>query len=205
MNDKTFQITKQYYMKTKILLFSCFLWPAFADAQSNDIPIISAEDLMDAFHEEAANRIEEALQEDEAEDSVAWAPDMDEWEETFRTSEWDAVISDRPEGRRIGCICMDGSPQNEKGRGACAGYGGVRFWLYQNGDSIIMDPTRRHYSHPAPFTDEEKERLAAYNENERMAYGAARGGDDFARIVMVMMVCITIGYVARLYFTHGSD
>ena len=35
--------------------------------------------------------------------------------------------------------------------------------------------------------------------------GSGRSGDDFARIVMVMMVCITIGYVARLYFTHGAD
>ena len=106
----------------------------------------------------------------------------------------------------IGCICMDGTPQDDKGRGACAGFGGVRFWLYQNGDSIIMDPTRRHYSHPNPFTEEEKERLAAYNEGERVAFGSGRRlGDDFANIVMVMMVCITIGYVARLYFTHGAD
>lgn len=194
-------------MKKNVILFITILWAALAAAQSTDIPIVTADDLMDAFHEEAANRIEEALQEEEEPlDSVAWVPDMDEWEETFRTSEWDAVISDRPEGRRIGCICMDGTPQDEKGRGACAGYGGVRFWLYQNGDSIIMDPTRRHYSHPAPFTDEEKERLAAYNEGGPVAYGAGnRFGRDFANIVMVMMVCITIGYVARLYFTHGTD
>ncbi|MCB0580634.1 MAG: hypothetical protein KDD10_15145 [Phaeodactylibacter sp.] len=194
-------------MRTTTVLFSSLLWAALAAAQSTDIPIITADDLMDAFHEEAANRIEEALREDEeAADSVAWVPDLDEWEESFRTSEWDAVVSDRPEGRRIGCICMDGAPQEEKGRGACAGRGGVRFWLYQNGDSIILDPTRRHYGHPAPFTEEEKGRLAAYNEGERVAYGAGRRlGDDFANIVMVMMVCITIGYVARLYFTHGAD
>lgn len=193
-------------MKKTIIVFAATLWAALACAQSDDIPIITADDLMDALHEEAAGRIEEALQEEEAADSVAWVPDIEEWEETFRTSEWDAVISDRPEGRRIGCICMDGTPQDDKGRGACAGYGGVRFWLYQNGDSIIMDPTRRHYSHPKPFTQEEKERLAAYNESEEQAYGAAgRFGGDFANIVMVMMVCITIGYVARLYFTHGAD
>ena len=194
-------------MKSITFISSFLLWTALAAAQSNDIPIFTAEDLMDAFHEEAANRIEEALQEEEeAIDSVAWVPDIEEWEETFRTSDWDAVISDRPEGRRIGCICMDGTPQDDKGRGACAGFGGVRFWLYQNGDSIIMDPTRRHYSHPNPFTEEEKERLAAYNEGERVAFGSGRRlGDDFANIVMVMMVCITIGYVARLYFTHGAD
>lgn len=193
-------------MKRSVILFVALFWGALAAAQSDGIPIISAEDLMEAAHEQAAHSIEEALREKEAADSVAWVPDMDEWEETFRTSEWDAVVSDRPEGRRIGCICMDGTPQDDKGRGACAGYGGVRFWLYQNGDSIIMDPTRRHYWHPAPFTDEEKQRLAAYNEKDQTAYGSGnRFGSDFSNIVMVMMVCLTIAYVARLYFTHEAN
>jgi len=194
-------------MKMTTIFINCLLWAALAAAQSTDIPIVTAEDLMDAFHEDAARRFEEALRENEAADSVAWVPDLEEWEETYRTSEWDAFVGAPPEGRRVGCICMDGTPQDDKGRGACAGYGGVRFWLYQNGDSIIMDPTRRHYGHPYPLSEEEKQSLSAYNEEGNQAFGSAGGrfGEDFSHIVMVMMVCLTIAYVARMYFTHNTN
>lgn len=196
-------------MKNALLLILSATLAFTAAGQSTDIPIVTAEDLMDAFHEDAARRIEDMLREDSADgsDSVAWVPDIDAWEKAYRTSEWETVISNFPEGRRMGCICMDGTPLDDKGQGACAGYGGVRFWLYQSGDSIIMHPTDRHYEHPAPLTEEEKQNLSAYNEKGEMAYGASNNnfGGDFANIVMVLMVCATIAYIARLYFTHGSD
>lgn len=182
-------------------------------AQS-DIHIIDADDLFGAFHEEAANRIEEELSAYEREpyldaDTTGWSLNADGWEDVFRTSEWETVMTDRPQGRRIGCICMDGSPQDEKGRGACGGRGGVRFWLHQQGDSIFMDPTLRHKAHPQPFTEEQKERLAAYNEKGTPMGAAANRGfariEDFKDIVMVMMVCLTIAYVARLYFSHNTE
>lgn len=196
-------------MKNALLLLLTAALALPVIGQSTDIPIITAEDLMDAFHEDAARRIEDMLRDDttEAVDSVAWVPDMDAWEKAYRTSEWETVISSAPEGRRMGCICMDGTPKDDKGQGACAGYGGVRFWLYQNGDSIIMHPTERHYEHPSPFTEEEKQNLSAYNEKGEMAYGSSNRNfsGDFANIVMVLMVCATVAYIARLYFTHGAD
>lgn len=196
-------------MKNALLLLLTITLALPTFGQGEEIPIINAEDLMDAFHEKAANRIEDALREDpEPVDSVAWVPDLDAWEDAFRSSEWETVISDFPKGRRMGCICMDGTPKDDKGQGACAGYGGVRFWLYETSDSLIMHPTERHYEHPEPFTEEEKQNLSAYNEKGDMPMGAARNdnfGGDFANIVMVLMVCATIGYIARLYFTHGTD
>lgn len=191
---------------TKLIHLCIALALAAAAAAQADIPIITADDLMDAFQENAAERIEEALK-DDAEGNAWTPPDPSFWEDAMRTSDWDAVISNFPEGRRIGCICMDGTPREDKGTGACAGYGGVRFWLYQNGDTILMHPTDRHHRHPFPYTEEDRQNLAAYNRKEGTALGSSRNtfGGDFANIAMVLMVCITISYIARIYFTHGSD
>ena len=190
----------------------CFLLSAFgfATAATAQIPIIDADELMRAFHEEAAHRIEDELNayEEENLDTTDWIPEADEWDQVFRTSDWEATVTDRPEGPRIGCICMDGTPQDDRGRGACGGRGGVRFWLHQQGDSIFMDPTIRHKAHPDPYTDEDKERLAAYNESKGTAFGSSNKSGisgDFKEIVLVMMVCLTIAYVARLYFTHQPE
>ena len=193
----------------KYILFIFLALSQIVNAQS-DIPIIDADDLMKAFHEETANQIEYELNayEEEPDTVVDWIPDSDDWEAVFRTSDWDAVVTDYPEGQRIGCICMDGSPQDDRGRGACGGRGGVRFWLYQQGDSIFMDPTMRHKSHPDPYTEEDKQNLAAYNEHSGQLLGSSNKSSsigDFKEIVMVMMVCLTIAYVARLYFGSQSE
>lgn len=196
-------------MKTIFVLLSLSL--GLMQLSIAQMPIINADDLMRAFHEEAANRIEEELSayEDENFDTTGWDLEADEWDQVFRTSDWEASVTDRPDGPRIGCICMDGTPQDDRGRGACGGRGGVRFWLHQQGDSIFMDPTVRHKDHPEPYTTEDKERLAAYNESQGTAFGSSGKSDrfsgDFKEIVMVMMVCLTIAYVARLYFTQNPE
>lgn len=200
-------------MTFKTLLLTGLLLPIgwYVQAQA-DIPIIGADKLMEALHEEAAGYIEQQLnayeqEEEEAVDTTGWSEEADAWGNWFRTSEWEAEVTDRPEGRRIGCICMDGTPQDDRGRGACAGRGGVRFWLHQQGDTLYMDPTLKHKTHPDAFSQEEKEtRFAAYNESGGGFKGQRQSVlGEFKEIIMVMMVCLTVAYVARLYFMHHPE
>jgi hypothetical protein len=61
---------------------------------------------------------------------------------------------------RVGCICMDDTPNATRSIGACSGHGGVRYWLYRTveGDTVRV-VTGRHERHPGPLTEAERSAL----------------------------------------------
>lgn len=134
--------------------------------------------------------------------------DGDGWDERYRTSdqedEYWSPGDAPPDGVRVGCICMDGSRDDERSTGACRGYGGVRYWLYQiSPDSIAWFPTRRHWQHPEELSDTELANLASRNQKEKFGAGSGFGRNSWGayQMLSVMIICVTIGYIAKLYFT----
>ncbi len=64
-------------------------------------------------------------------------PTEEDADEVFRTSDHtrrgkksQGSVPQPPKSERIGCICMDNTPSDATGRGACSGRGGVQFWVY---------------------------------------------------------------------------
>jgi len=196
---------------------TCFRsWPVIAllllagPAAAQDVTGV----VMDIIQEKAAEQIEKQLFGDTTETA-----DDPGWDDYWRTSEQEgapgADYGDRPkppEGLRIGCICMDGSRRDERGRGACSGRGGVRYWLYQVDDSVVQYATDRHWEHPEPLSETERLNLSAYNtspgddDDEDRAAGAARQGLGFGlpEVLITMMVCLTMAYIARLWFAREA-
>lgn len=110
--------------------------------------------------------------------------------------DWEA----RPKGKRIGCICMDGTEQDKRGRGACSGHGGVRYWRYETPEGEEMThPTSRHYRHPDPMTNDEKLSLAAYNEPKEGPAKRGLGGqlDSFVNLAIVLASTTMVVYYMR--------
>lgn len=134
--------------------------------------------------------------------------DGEGWDERYRTSDEDGEYWSRgdapPNGVRVGCICMDGTRDDERSTGACQGYGGVRYWLYQiSPDSIAWFPTRRHWQHPEELSETELANLASRHRKEKFGTGSSSGfGVHWGvyQMLSVMMICVTIGYIAKLYF-----
>lgn len=172
---------------------------------------LPAGDVARLLHEQAARQIEAQL----ASDSASSAQE-DFWEQTWRSSEQPGERASTfrwhkgsapPSGRRIGAICMDDTRQDDAGRGACSGHGGVRFWIYQtHGDSIVLHPSERHWNHPEPLSPEERMSLAASYEKEKTGAPLGRAAQDGHRLgwpemLLGLMACLTIAYVARLWFS----
>jgi hypothetical protein len=107
----------------------------------------------------------------------------DLWDDIFKTSDLEEERGTRPGKNfqypnkandlqapapkgaiRVGCICMDDIKEDRRGRGACSGHAGVRFWLYKMPDGeILRHPTARHHDHPTALVSEEKKNLDAHN------------------------------------------
>ena len=152
--------------------------------------------------------------------------DFDDWEEIFRTSDLEgeqatqysrrrfkkekdiANIPPLPAGaKRIGCLCMDDVEQEKKGSGACAGRGGVRFWIYELTDGKIhQHPTERHLFHPESLTELELSNLSAHQEEEAVFEAPYNRGRSwqFYEMMTVIFVCITVSFIAYLYFGQGG-
>lgn len=175
------------------------------------IPIFSqavTDELLRQFHKEAARQMEEQLNDDTAD------IDGSGWDEYYRTSEQQGRPASgfdpnapKPSGKRVGCICMDGVRQDKGGRGACSGHGGVRYWIYQvTEDSTALYPTDNHWEHPEPLDNQERMSLAAYNE-EGSDNPPGRGFRiGWGETLLGLMVCVTIAYIAKLWFTnHGGN
>lgn len=170
--------------------------------------MVGAPESADLFLAPALDSI--TVQEHAKDTILSLAPMTDEeweerWDSTFRISEMDGQRSTKqqfreynePKGRRIGCICMDEIIQDEKGRGACSGRGGVRYWLYlQESDSIYKMATARHYAHPEPLEEEDIENLSRHNrkKNEMNNYNLLYG---FYQMIIVMTVCATLLLMIR--------
>ncbi|MGB0931883.1 MAG: hypothetical protein ACPGVB_13960 [Chitinophagales bacterium] len=97
-------------------------------------------------------------------------------------------------GRRVGAMCMDDSMQEEGGRGACSGHGGVRFWLYEKEDGTIERiATQRHLDHPESLDDEEMSYLAAVNEERKENLKNNNGVlqlNTFYQLMTIFVVCV---------------
>jgi len=111
----------------------------------------------------------------------------------------------KPTGNRIGCICMDDDRQNKQGTGACSGHGGVRFWLYQQENSWILEfPTKRHKNHPAPLSYEEKTRLSSFKNKHKTSHKQSLNQSSFLDLLMLVICCLTIAYIAKLWWEKKS-
>ena len=112
-----------------------------------------------------------------------------------------ASKTQKPTGNRIGCICMDDDRQNKRGTGACSGHGGVRFWLYQQESGWILEfPTKRHKKHPAPLSYEERTRLASFKIKDKTSDKQS----SFLDLLMLVICCLTIAYIAKLWWEKKS-
>ncbi|HMQ46500.1 MAG TPA: hypothetical protein PKA70_03545 [Saprospiraceae bacterium] len=191
-------------MKNKMCLFGLLgllILPKAVIAQD------LTKEVMDAIHEKLAREMEENFFSNG--DTVAFQGE-EEWADFFRTSDLegeDAIGYSPgllpPRGVRVGCICMDGSPSDERGRGACSGFGGVRFWLYQvTEDSVAVFPTSRHKQHPEPLSVMELNNLSSRNAFATEAPAKRRNWYDYRieDVLIAMMVCVTIAYVAKMWF-----
>ena len=189
-------------MKTFISTFlatCCFLWlPLFLRAQT------ITDDWMQEMHQQAAKEIEAQLQE---QDSLEQAEEG--WDDHYRTSDLEGErgtgynrYAGEPDGVRVGCMCMDGTRSDERGRGACNGYGGVRYWIYLVGeDSTVLYPTSRHWEHPDPLSEQELANLSSRTTGQ--VYGKSRGkGGPIStnELLAIVAMSATVAYVAKLLF-----
>lgn len=168
-------------------------------------------EVLDAIHEKLAREMEDNFF--NIEDSVVIAEE-EAWEDYFRSSELDGedavgynsgLIT--PKGIRVGCICMDGTRKDDRGRGACGGYGGVRFWLYQvTEDSVVMHPTSKHRRHPEQLSLMEINNLSSRNATAAESVSKNRSWAEYRieDVLIAMMVCVTIAYVAKMWFNHDQ-
>ena len=187
---------------TLIIPFLCYALTPGLQAQEQDM----TSDYMDHIHEVSAEQLEAQWKQDSAEMEQAG------WDEQFRTSDQPGERgtgfskSDKPpKGLRVACICMDGSRRDERGKGACSGYGGVRFWVYQVAeDSTVLYPTENHWAHPDSLSEEELNNLSSRTADEPMGKSPGRRGLNFGEIALGMMVCLTIAYIAKLWFDRGE-
>ncbi len=117
----------------------------------------------------------------------------------YKPDDWEV----RPRGKRTGCLCMDGEEEKNKGRGACAGRGGVRYWIHESPEGKeIHHPTARHLRHPDPMSKEEKLGLAAYNEEDdegKKPPGGGWGGimGGFVNLAIVLGASSMVIYYMR--------
>lgn len=169
--------------------------------------------VLNYMEKKAAEKIEGYLQESDSMHQDE--PEGEDWDDILRTSDMESDFyhykRPEPEGLRIGCICMDGSRMDDKGRGACAGYGGVRFWLYQNDSAIVQVPTRRHLEHPQELSELERANLSSSNEatkntllGEPYLQSGRSGNAPFYNMISVIVICLTVAYIAKLYFHHAT-
>lgn len=113
--------------------------------------------------------------------------DAEAWDEVLRTSDHEEekptqirqrYQAKRPKdykrpaapdgGHRIGCECMDQILQEKRGRGACAGHGGVRYWIYLMPDESKRKlPTWRDEQHPEPLNTAELASLDGHQPAKR--------------------------------------
>lgn len=131
-----------------------------------------------------------------------------DWDDTYRTSEQSERTwykSKPPQGVRIGCICMDDSYNTATGGGACAGLGGVRYWLYEQSDGgTIRHATQRHQEHPEALSPDELHNLR--RAGKKKLDDDTNGFFDVAamRALTVLAICITLAFVAKLWWANDN-
>lgn len=152
--------------------------------------------------------------------------DIDKMIESFEEADWDKVyktsdeagekgtsfsfdVNHPPENaKRVGSICMDGTSTDLKGGGACAGYGGVRFWIYEDEAGTRTNfPTTRHLEHPKSLNEMELSSLTAHN--KKLEYGKSYEKTfgshlDWMELLAIVIVCITIAFITKTLWGNNS-
>ena len=188
-------------------LLAAALLLALPPLAAQDIPTIILDQVEDKLMDELEDRLNPADSTD---------IDGEGWDDTYRTSaaegerstQWKLGKDTPPNGRRVGCVCMDDTRLDQKGWGACGGRGGVRFWLYGVApDSIVPVATERHWEHPEPLSEAERANLAANNPDQPLGAPAPGGGGmgSFYQLIATMMICLTVAYVAYLWFGKSQE
>jgi hypothetical protein len=118
-------------------------------------------------------------------------PSANGWDSIYRMSDQPGErgsAGNRPnysyaDGKRVGCICMDDTRSKSLGVGACGGHGGVRYWLTlkPGRTDTVRVATDRHYDHPHPLSQEERDNLSSAN----AAKGKGRKATKSDTVVMV--------------------
>jgi hypothetical protein len=89
-----------------------------------------------------------------------------------------------PEGAvRIGCVCMNGKHSDAHSSGACSGFGGVRFWIYQlPSEDTVWIMTHLHQAHPDTLNTVE---LSKINDKKKSKTG---GGVPSAALAPIPII-----------------
>ena len=170
--------------------------------------------LVDKAIEAAVDEIPTILLSDSELDAPGGAVDTTmDWTAIWRSSDVDSTgrhyrygandWETRPKGKRTGCICMDGSEDENRGRGACAGHGGVRYWKHELPDGKEMHhATSRHFRHPDPLSKDEKLVLAANNEEVddkpgHNPFGSKNVMDSFVNLAIILASSTMVIYYMR--------
>lgn len=136
----------------------------------------------------------------------------DGWDSHWRSSDVEdsarKAVPPPPEGKRIGCICMDNEMQNSKGTGACSGRGGVRYWLYETEEGVMKHPYWRHLAHPQALTEQELANLSAHQERdhpfEQASVGKDIPGSQWPDVLIVALICSTVAYVTHTIWNSAK-
>ena len=186
------------------LLLTCGVLTVFGQEEDVLEPLLEP-----SLHLEKFVDVDKMREEDEA---------AANWGEDYRTSEEEGErstlfsfdINHPPENaERVGCECMDGTTMDLKGGGACAGYGGVRYWIYEDEEGErSMFSTERHHEHPEPLSEEELSSLSAHNKS--LKYGdsydvPSRFRLGWLELMGIIIVCVTIAFITKTLWGNGSS
>ncbi len=192
-----------YHLIAVIMLM---LWSPLSKAQVTPIDVITTV--------EAVSSVAKQIDDWTSEDTVQEAS----WDNTYHTSDevgergtqYSFDVNHPPENAiRIGCICMDGTSMDLKGGGACAGYGGVRHWIYQKKDGVEVEfPTERHLQHPTPLSIEEVANLSGHN--KKQSYGNSYNRGIIGRLgweelMAIIIICVTIAFITKTIWSSRRE
>ena len=193
----------KYRLTTIILLM---LHASFSNAQISPVDVITTVEAVS----EVAKQIDDFISEDTVQEGS--------WDDSYHTSDeigerstqYSFDVNHPPEDAiRIGCICMDGTSMDLKGGGACAGYGGVRHWIYQKKDGQEVEfPTERHLQHPQSLTDEEIANLSAHNKKQSYgnSYNRGVGGQlGWEELMAIIIICVTIAFITKTIWSSRRE
>ena len=192
------------YQLTTITLV--MLWSIATKAQVSPVDVITTVETVS----EVAKQIDDLMGE---EDTVQ----QGNWDDSYHTSDelgeqstqYSFDVNHPPENAiRIGCICMDGTSMDLKGGGACAGYGGVRHWVYKKPDGEEVEyPTERHFQHPEPLTEEEMANLSAHNKKQSYGdYNRGVGGRlGWEELMAIIIICVTIAFITKTIWSNRRE
>ncbi|MGB0864539.1 MAG: hypothetical protein ACPG19_13945 [Saprospiraceae bacterium] len=189
------------------VISTLMLLSTFSKAQISPVDVIKTVETVS----EVAKTIDNWTSEDTAQDEGRWDDAYHTSDEAGeRATQYSFDVNHPPKDAiRKGCICMDGTSMDLKGAGACAGYGGVRHWIYQKKDGIeVQYPTERHLQHPAPLSEEEIANLSAHNKQQSYKNSYNRGVEGrlgWEELMAIIIICVTIAFITKTIWSSRRE